>query len=298
MTVPISGMTRTFANSSIRYDAIGMDVNAFAQAANSTLINLKANGNSVFIVELSGNTTVNGTLYVANSLIVNENVGIGTKSPQYTFDVNGTINTNAIISNTLNIKTSNVTTAIIADANIITSNIAAANIISANITAANIIMANISSANIASANISNANITTANIGIISLVNQPIWQGYLFANNVIATDYTPNSVTQFSTGIQTVYTTTNTAIVIPANGIYQVHAQQLMSSGTNGLYLHIRKNINTVAYAYMPGLTSTIDMIVSSLVQCNVGDIIDFYIQGNTTTTWGTPHSSVYIKMIA
>lgn len=55
MTVAISNMYSTFANSSIRYDAIGMNVNVVSYAANSTLINLKANGNSKFSVDVGGN---------------------------------------------------------------------------------------------------------------------------------------------------------------------------------------------------------------------------------------------------
>ena len=65
MTTPISNINATFANTSIRYDAIGMNVNASAYAANSTLINLKTNGNTKFSVD------VNGTMNVSNIIASN-----------------------------------------------------------------------------------------------------------------------------------------------------------------------------------------------------------------------------------
>ena len=68
MTVPVSNMTATFANTTIRYDAIGMDVNASAYAANSTLINLKTNGNTKFSVD------VDGTMNVSNIIVNNQTV--------------------------------------------------------------------------------------------------------------------------------------------------------------------------------------------------------------------------------
>lgn len=69
MTVAISNMYSTFANTTIRYDAIGMDVNTFAYASGSNLINLKKNGTSQFVVDANGR------------------VGIGTTVPSQRLDV-------------------------------------------------------------------------------------------------------------------------------------------------------------------------------------------------------------------
>lgn len=105
MTVAISNMYSTFANSSIRYDAIGMDVNASSYAVNSTLINLKTNGNTKFSVDVSGNTTVNGTIYISGSIIANGDI----ISLSDTGDITAkTLTANVINSNTV---TSNVITA-------------------------------------------------------------------------------------------------------------------------------------------------------------------------------------------
>jgi hypothetical protein len=64
MTVPISNMNQTFANNSIRYDAIGMNVNASAYAANSTLLNLKVEDNTKFSIDLDGNVFANSVIGV------------------------------------------------------------------------------------------------------------------------------------------------------------------------------------------------------------------------------------------
>lgn len=138
-----------------------------------------------------------------------------------------------------------------------------------------------------------------NASSILLTSQPVWQGYFTANVINASNYTPPGVVTFTRGITTYYTAVNTAIVIPVAGIYQVHAQQLVSTPTGWpVYLHIRKNALTQSYAYAPGAVATRDMVVSTLFDCVAGDVIDFYYGGNTSTTWATPHSSVYITKIA
>lgn len=55
MTTPISNLTATWSNASVTYNAVSMDVNVSSYAANSKIINLKANANSVFSVDVGGN---------------------------------------------------------------------------------------------------------------------------------------------------------------------------------------------------------------------------------------------------
>lgn len=50
----LSNLHATFSDSLIRYDAISMNVNAYSYAANSTILNLRVDGNSVFSIDLSG----------------------------------------------------------------------------------------------------------------------------------------------------------------------------------------------------------------------------------------------------
>lgn len=69
MTVRISNMTATFTDSTIDYDAIGMDVTDTASGANSTLINLKLANSSVMNVNKNGTLTV--STVVANGVISN-----------------------------------------------------------------------------------------------------------------------------------------------------------------------------------------------------------------------------------
>jgi hydroxymethylglutaryl-CoA reductase len=67
MATPIANMKSTWANSSIQYDAIGMNVVATAFNANSRVINLKANGNTIFSVDITGNVYCNTTNTLANT---------------------------------------------------------------------------------------------------------------------------------------------------------------------------------------------------------------------------------------
>lgn len=112
MTVPVSNMTATFANTDYRYDAIGMDANTFGQYANTTLLHLKANGESRFQVDIDGNLYANGsitanqTMYLAGNIVitgVESDLQIGN-----TIYANNTVYTNNVRANTLN--TINLTT--------------------------------------------------------------------------------------------------------------------------------------------------------------------------------------------
>jgi hypothetical protein len=59
MATPIANMKATWANSSIQYTAIGMSVNALSFNADSRLLDLKANSNSVFSIDVAGNIYAN-----------------------------------------------------------------------------------------------------------------------------------------------------------------------------------------------------------------------------------------------
>lgn len=110
MTVPIGGMTATFANSSIRYDAIAMNAQTAGQLANSTLINLKANGNTRFSVDIFGNTNVAANLTSSNLNVIYK------------------ISSNSINVNSITANGANITTGSIAIANITAATIAMANV--------------------------------------------------------------------------------------------------------------------------------------------------------------------------
>lgn len=58
MAVPISNLTATWANSSITYTGIGMNVNASMYSSNTTLLNFRVNSNSVVSI------SANGSLYL------------------------------------------------------------------------------------------------------------------------------------------------------------------------------------------------------------------------------------------
>lgn len=57
MTVKISEMTATFNDATINYTGIGMNVNVISAGANSKLLDLQVNGNSVFSVNSTGHST-------------------------------------------------------------------------------------------------------------------------------------------------------------------------------------------------------------------------------------------------
>lgn len=59
MTVKISEMFDTFANVSVVYDAIMMDVTDTESAANSTLLNLKVGGSPMFVANKNGDVYSN-----------------------------------------------------------------------------------------------------------------------------------------------------------------------------------------------------------------------------------------------
>lgn len=116
MTVPISNMTSQFANTEYRYDAIGLDANTNGYAANSTLIHLKANGESRFWVDVDGTILANGSIHAngnvvidvltANSVNVLGAIVIGDPDADLTLAnsafINNTLSTNNVRSNTTN----------------------------------------------------------------------------------------------------------------------------------------------------------------------------------------------------
>lgn len=120
MAVSISNLSTTFANSSFTYNAISMNVNASSYAANSTLLNLKTNGNTKFSVDVDGVITAS-PLVISTSNIErmritpNGFIGIGTSLPNVRLQVEGTINDS--IGNVRDIPINNQTGAYIATIN-------------------------------------------------------------------------------------------------------------------------------------------------------------------------------------
>lgn len=121
MTVPVSNMTAQFANTDYRYDAIGMDANTNGQADGSTLINLKANGDSKFTVDIYGNANTSG-VFTANTIVANTINVVGSiiiGSPDSDISaansafIDNTIYSNNVRSNTINAGTLNVASIVI-----------------------------------------------------------------------------------------------------------------------------------------------------------------------------------------
>jgi hypothetical protein len=59
MTVSISNLNFTWANSSIIYTSIGVNVNASSYGANSKIMNLRVNSNTVFSIDSQGHANTN-----------------------------------------------------------------------------------------------------------------------------------------------------------------------------------------------------------------------------------------------
>lgn len=133
MTVAIGNMTATWASSSNTFNAVGMDVSATSYDANSRIINLKVNGNSVF------NVSANGTV-VANVIISNSiSKSITTSDINVT---NAIIASSVFITNELTLGASAVLNNVIVSQTLSTSNVLANNLTVASNTVANTIFAN------------------------------------------------------------------------------------------------------------------------------------------------------------
>ena len=71
MTVKLSNMYATFADASIDYTGIVLNVTYTSAGSNSTLLDLKVNGNSMFSVNASGGATSQDSISAANSVVAN-----------------------------------------------------------------------------------------------------------------------------------------------------------------------------------------------------------------------------------
>lgn len=129
-------------------------------------------------------------------------------------------------------------------------------------------------------------ITTDNI----LWDWPVFAGSLANYTSNKTNYIPYLNSTFNIGFNLQQNSNNSRLIVQKAGYYYVHVQQLVNT-TGGVYLHIRKDGNTIVYAYSDN-DSTYDLVANALIQCSVGTIIDFYYSGTTTYSWPAPHSSV------
>lgn len=77
MTVSISNLNFTWANSSNVFTAIGANVNASSYASGSSVLKLRVNGNSIFEVS---NTVYKSFVYTVSNLPSATSVGIGARA--------------------------------------------------------------------------------------------------------------------------------------------------------------------------------------------------------------------------
>jgi len=117
---------------------------------------------------------------------------------------------------------------------------------------------------------------------------PVFAGTFASYTTNKTNYSPALVPTFNIGFSV--DASASTITIQQAGYYYVYAHQLVNT-TGGVYLHIRKDTNTIVHAYSDN-DHTYDLVVSALIQCSVGTIINFYYTGTTTYSWGGAHSSV------
>lgn len=93
------------------------------------------------------------------------------------------------------------------------------------------------------------------------------------------------------------TTTSTTITAQIAGVYDIHAQQLISTPATANYFCIRKNGATVYHSYTNGSLGTTDTTVDGMVQLAVGDYITIYNQNAITACWTGPHSSFSMFLV-
>lgn len=98
MTTPIANMEATFANSSYRYDAIAMNVNADSYAANSTLLNLKKNDDTKFSIDIEGNAYINANVRIDGSIVIGDSLG------RDNLTVQNMLTGNTVVANTINVN--------------------------------------------------------------------------------------------------------------------------------------------------------------------------------------------------
>ena len=123
MTVSISNLNFLWANSNNIYTAIGANVNTSAYAANSAVIRIKANGNTIYKVDGAGNQTLNNV--IANVITANSMSISNVIASRVTANIAGDINSNFIYANTI--------TAINVTASLLTVGRVVANTLTANV---------------------------------------------------------------------------------------------------------------------------------------------------------------------
>lgn len=101
MTVSISNLNFTWANSSNIFTAIGANVNASAYEANSKVIKIAVNGNNVFDIDASGNVELKGNLLIKNTVSVSGNASVnGNVSITGNISVLGSVTSNLSVTGT------------------------------------------------------------------------------------------------------------------------------------------------------------------------------------------------------
>jgi hypothetical protein len=138
------------------------------------------------------------------------------------------------------------------------------------------------------------NFTILENGILQKPQTPSFSGSFSTYTSNTSNYNPNLATSFNVGFAV--NAGQSRITVPVAGKYFVQAQQLVNTVGTSVYLHIRKNSNTVRYAYSNN-DDTYDMNVSAMVDCAANDYIDFYYSGTTTYSWADPHSGVICYLI-
>jgi len=137
--------------------------------------------------------------------------------------------------------------------------------------------------------------TAVNVsGNVFTPNRPMFSGSFSPYTSNTSNYNPNLVTSFNVGFAV--NAGQSRITVPVAGKYFIQAQQLVNTVGTAVYLHIRKNSNTVRYAYSNN-DDTYDMNVSAMVDCAANDYIDFYYSGTTTYSWAEPHTGVICYLI-
>lgn len=133
---------------------------------------------------------------------------------------------------------------------------------------------------------------TLSTKVISMPNLPHFQGTLDGTAGTKADSYITFTTEFSQGI-TLTSTSTLTIVTP--GLYFVAAYQ-MHNATGGISFQVMQN-NNLQYRSHRSAFSYDDLAVQCILSCSVGDTIRFYINGTSSYSWGSVHSSISIFML-
>lgn len=131
-------------------------------------------------------------------------------------------------------------------------------------------------------------------GVVLTPNRPVFQGWFSDYTVTTSNYSPILVTNHSTNV--IVNSSASSITVPISGKYLIHAQQLVSTIGNNVYLMVRKNGVSNYHAYSDN-DNTFDIQISCIFDLSANDVVSFYYNGTTTYTWGGNHSSVFLTFL-